>query len=743
MMTIALTHIADYLLTQSWQIALLVVVIAAVNLVLRNKSAHIRYLLWLIVLAKCLVPPFYAVPLAILPPQEKAEPAPISQPAEMLPPQHEAMDAMVAESSDLHSAPLEITWTRTVECGWRNMSTREWLGLGWIAGAAAFLIFNLLRALRANLWLWRRRQALPFELRNAIVDMFIGHGVKKLPKVWLVEGFSQPFVWGMWRGSIYLPVDFMKINKPEYQRSVLSHELSHVLRLDAAVNILQVIAQAIFWFHPLVWWANRKIRQEREKCCDEMAVARLNTSPRDYSTAILETLAAKHEPTRPVPSLAVAGPAKNIEERIKTMLRPEKRFYKRPSLVIATSTLLLGLLTVPTSLVLTALAQTEPPPQRKVEITQSIYFAASEGDIEQVRLHISNGSDVNKKDTTGDTALHYAVRYGRKDVVKLLIANGARVNERNAGGNTPLHYAALYGKKNVAELLISAGADVSAKNKNGDLPIQLALRNMKTEVVDLLIAEGPTLSSIYMAAYQGDLAKVKRFLEQGISVDSRNSGGQTALHYAVLRGKREVVEFLLSQGADVNLKDKSWGFIPWGFTPLKYASSKDIVELLISKGANVNAKDKYGWTPLDGAVWHGYKDIAETLIRVGANVNSRYWWGETPLIWATQAGQADIADMLIANGAEIDARDYYGRTALYHAAWRGYRDVAELLISKGANVNIRDDQGRSPLWQAKNTGPKQIAEMLRMHRDGGWDKATSADVHKKIADVLRMHGAKE
>jgi len=62
-----LTQITNYLLTQSWQIAVLVVVIAAVTLALKNRSAHIRYLLWLIVLAKCLVPPLLAIPLPILP----------------------------------------------------------------------------------------------------------------------------------------------------------------------------------------------------------------------------------------------------------------------------------------------------------------------------------------------------------------------------------------------------------------------------------------------------------------------------------------------------------------------------------------------------------------------------------------------------------------------------------------------------------------------------------------------------
>ncbi|MHC4387685.1 MAG: hypothetical protein ACYSX1_03660, partial [Planctomycetota bacterium] len=55
------THIRDYLVTQSWQIAALVLVAAVVTLALKNRSAHVRYLLWLIVLAKCLVPPVHTI----------------------------------------------------------------------------------------------------------------------------------------------------------------------------------------------------------------------------------------------------------------------------------------------------------------------------------------------------------------------------------------------------------------------------------------------------------------------------------------------------------------------------------------------------------------------------------------------------------------------------------------------------------------------------------------------------------
>jgi hypothetical protein len=224
-------------------------------------------------------------------------------------------------------------------------------------GVAAFVIFAVIKALRTNFWLWRQRKPLPQELQMTIERAFSNYGT--LPRLWLIKGVGQPFVWGLLRGSIYLPADFIKVNSSEHRRGVLGHELGHILRFDAAVNILQIIGQAIFWFHPFVWWANRRIRAEREKCCDEMAIARLGAKAKDYSSAIVNILISEHESTRPVPSLAVAGPVKNIEERIKTMMRPGKKFYKRPSLPAAAIVVLTALLAVPAAVVLTARADAD------------------------------------------------------------------------------------------------------------------------------------------------------------------------------------------------------------------------------------------------------------------------------------------------------------------------------------------------------------------------------------------------
>ena len=381
-----LAQVADYLLAQSWQIAVLTAAVAAITFLLRNRSAHVRYLLWLIVLAKCLLPPLYTVPLHVWPqetlsawvarpwPSRPAEvtgesdrlPRPAATVSKVTAPAQEAPSTPSTEASPTDSAldilpalweesavaqiqverePQRLTWA----------AIRYYVGVAWLAGACGYLLLNILRAWRTGLWLRPFATALQAELASH----FSQHGFPRLPPIWLVDGIGQPFVWGLLRGSIYVPADLVSADSNQECGSVLGHELGHVRRFDAAVNLLQVLAQTIYWFHPFVWWANRKIRYEREKCCDEMAVAGLNTPPKDYSMALIRTLVADHELIRRVPSLAVVGPARNLEERIRTVCEPGRRFYRRPSLVAASVALLIALVTVPAALVLKARAETK------------------------------------------------------------------------------------------------------------------------------------------------------------------------------------------------------------------------------------------------------------------------------------------------------------------------------------------------------------------------------------------------
>jgi len=349
------TQVTNYLWTQSWQIAALIVAIAVVTLILKNKSAHVRYLLWLLVLAKCFVPPLLTIPLAVLPQQQIPEPV-----TETVIETHavtvEPVETVAAEPSVSPTTPLATPVALAAPSVMERLAQiaiHQWLAFTWFAGAGIFSLVAVIKALRTNRWLRRQRRPLSAELQTGVKELFADLGVKTIPKLWLIDGVGQPFVWGLLRGGIYLPANFARLNSAEHKRDVLGHELSHVLRFDAAVNLLQIIAQGIFWFHPFVWWANKKIRAEREKCCDEMAIAGLNVKCKDYSTAIVNTLIAEYESTQPVPSLAIAGPVKNIEDRIKTIMNPGKKFYKRPGVLVIISIVFLALIAVPTTIALT------------------------------------------------------------------------------------------------------------------------------------------------------------------------------------------------------------------------------------------------------------------------------------------------------------------------------------------------------------------------------------------------------
>ena len=98
----------------------------------------------------------------------------------------------------------------------------------------------------------------------------------------------------------------------------------------------------------------------------------------------------------------------------------------------------------------------------------NIWEAATTGNIEAVKQHLANGTDVNAQNgPVGRTPLHEAALRGHKEVVELVIDKDADVNAKDWMSRTPLHNAALDGHKEIVELLIAKGADVNAKGESG------------------------------------------------------------------------------------------------------------------------------------------------------------------------------------------------------------------------------------------------------------------------------------
>jgi cytohesin len=198
---------------------------------------------------------------------------------------------------------------------------------------------------------------------------------------------------------------------------------------------------------------------------------------------------------------------------------------------------------------------------------------------EIVELLIAAGADVNAKDIIGLTPLHAAARSGydeahltrearrilptgRKEIAELLIAKGADMNAKLNNGWAPLHDAAMLGHKEVVELLIAKGADVNAKAVDGETPLDRATG----KTADLLRKHGGKHGTILSATGGGDIEAVKEFLAAGVDVNAKNDWGETPLHRAAVKGRKEMAELLIAKGADVNAKDNK------GRTPLDFAN---------------------------------------------------------------------------------------------------------------------------------------------------------------------------
>jgi len=133
----------------------------------------------------------------------------------------------------------------------------------------------------------------------------------------------------------------------------------------------------------------------------------------------------------------------------------------------------------------------------------------------------------------------------------------------------------------------------------------------------LLRSEKERLNNqLFNAVRNGNLEKVRHFLDIGVEVDSiERDSGWTALMSAASCGRKEVVELLIDRGAKIDACDD------YGVTVLMKATSQcctETVIVLINKGANVNAKDLQGWTALRWANHHGDTESAEILRKAGA-----------------------------------------------------------------------------------------------------------------------------
>ncbi|RBA15906.1 hypothetical protein FPRO05_12127 [Fusarium proliferatum] len=221
-----------------------------------------------------------------------------------------------------------------------------------------------------------------------------------------------------------------------------------------------------------------------------------------------------------------------------------------------------------------------------------------------VKLLLESGAHPDVATPEGVTPLYFSIAKGDVSVVKLLLEHGADINGLKDSGFTPLHLCLQAGGSiELVKELVKAGADVNVPNFDGVTPLFRAICDGSTETFQNFLSASPNLytrgpdnNTLLHAAAQGQNANILSTLLQkldghqeqdvdqsSIGVDTTNDAGETPLHVAAQRGCVTVARTLLTHGATIDLKDNA------SSTPLIEAISHghdEMVNLLISQGAN-------------------------------------------------------------------------------------------------------------------------------------------------------------
>ena len=196
----------------------------------------------------------------------------------------------------------------------RPLDALPWLVEVWLFGVALFS----LRSAGGFVLLARIRRGKSTVVQERVLE--ICHALERRlgirRAIQYCENFHlpAPAVIGWFRPIVFLPASALTGLSEEQLRLVIAHELAHIRRCDAFVNLLQISVETLLFYHPAVWWLNRRIRAEREHCCDEMAVA-LCGNAIEYARAL--TLM---EEWRSAPAFAMAANRGPLSERIAHLL---------------------------------------------------------------------------------------------------------------------------------------------------------------------------------------------------------------------------------------------------------------------------------------------------------------------------------------------------------------------------------------------------------------------------------------
>ena len=277
----------DLAWTQVWQVTLVAVFVGLISHLLKARAWHpqLANWLWLLVLAKALTPPLWASPLGIF----------------------SWNDVSVFAVDPPKIALAKAPQTSMVDSigGWSGV----FLGvvfLVWAFGFVCVLWSQINRWRDLKRMIANSSELADDALVHATTSLASKLGFTKSPRVLVSDLELGPALVGVWNPTIVLPKSLSAKSSWLDLEPIIAHELLHLRRRDTVISALQLLASAIWWFHPLVHWAGRQIEEASERCVDLAVLHTAGCDPATYCRTLVRLLESRAEQNH---CLLLAAPA--------------------------------------------------------------------------------------------------------------------------------------------------------------------------------------------------------------------------------------------------------------------------------------------------------------------------------------------------------------------------------------------------------------------------------------------------
>ncbi|MCR9291408.1 MAG: M56 family metallopeptidase [bacterium] len=327
----------DVLRVHVLQFTLVLLMLSLLSWWTSKRWPQVSFLLLILALLKCLVPPVIPNPLGVFSwhPQLALQAENLST---------NRLQLLRAEKEQQRQSQLWRTWLqshalqpelagpapRLARSGWLKVTGQVLLAV-WGTGTLLLLLGTLRQFWKLNLQIQRTSRTPPAWLVRRVHELKASLGIRKHVNIRVSEANLGPGCIGLIKPTLVIPRSMVDLMPERCWQPILAHELIHLRRRDVLWGYLQYAVQILWWFHPLVWWLGKRLSLTCERCVDQQVLSSLQCTPTAYGESLVRVLQLKRV-MRPLPTGQHLSAAEVTSHRLRSLRNYPQRSSRRSAL---------------------------------------------------------------------------------------------------------------------------------------------------------------------------------------------------------------------------------------------------------------------------------------------------------------------------------------------------------------------------------------------------------------------------